>query len=447
MATRSARGGAAGWWRKNEPASVLRGECAAGMSGREEPVSGAGRRDAVRPAARRAVLWIVQDGVLAGPGAAQVLPYLDGLARRGWRPALLSVEKDHHLADAPRRGAVARRLAAAGVPWTALPFGRGPAGPRTAWQMTRLVAAARGLARRSGAALVHARSCLPALAAAATGRPFVFDMRGFWAEEKVDAGRWTRDGAAHRIGTRLESALLTRAAGVVVLARAALPLLPPLARPAVVVPTAVDLARFRPGLPPPAGGESLAGRTVYAAAGALSGWYLGGETLDLLARALARDPSGHALVLSEEGASQAARGLVARGVDPARVTALGVPPPEVPRWFAACAAGLMLVRPARSKRGSAPTKVGEFLACGVPVLVTAGIGDCDDLVGGTRTGVVVTETTPAGYDRALSALDALRAEGGALAARCRRTAEERLSLSAAVAAYAGLYETVSRNRC
>ncbi|MCU0726833.1 MAG: glycosyltransferase [Planctomycetes bacterium] len=391
---------------------------------------------------RGAVPWIVQDGVLAGPGASQTLPYLLALARGGRRVHLLSVEKERFLFD-PRRAESARaELRAAGVGWTALPFGHGPAATRTAAQLLRLLASARGLIRRERIALVHARSCLPALVAAASGVPFVFDMRGFWAREKVDGGLWPEGSVAHRTFERVERALLRRAAGIVVLAEAARPLLPPLSVPVRVIPTAVDLDRFRPDLPPPPGYEWLRGRTVLAAAGALSNWYLREELLDFLTVAIAADPSTHALFLSEDGAGRAARDLAARGVDPARITALGVPPAEVPRWFANCAAGLLFVRAAPSKKGSAPTKLGEFLACGVPVVATSGVGDTEALLSGTRTGILLSSVDPAGYHRALAELAALRREGPELVRRCRGVAGERLSLGAAVRSLEELYDEV-----
>jgi glycosyltransferase involved in cell wall biosynthesis len=393
-------------------------------------------------AGRGAVLWIAQDGVLAGPGASQVVPYLLALARGGRRMHLLSVEKERFLFDRLRAEAVRAELRAAGVAWTALPFGRGVAAARAPAQIARLLATARGLVRRERIALVHARSCLPALVAAACGRPFVFDMRGFWAREKVDGGLWREGSAKHRVFERLERALLRRAAGVVVLAEAARPLLPPLLAPVRVIPTAVDLDRFRPGLPPPPGQEWLRERTVLAAAGALGNWYLRDGLLDFLSVAAAFDPAAHALILSEDGAGAFARDLAARGVAPTRITALGVQPREVPRWFSNCAAGLLFVRSAPSKKGSAPTKLAEFLACGVPVIATPGVGDTEALLMENRAGILVRPGDPAGYHRALRELRALRREGPELARRCRRVAEEWLSLGAAARSLEALYVEV-----
>jgi len=390
------------------------------------------------------VLWIVQDGVLAGPGASQTVPYLRGLAAAGYRMSLLSVEKNDLLADEARRRDVAGELEAAGVSWMALPYGRGPAVSRTALQLRRTRRAARRTVRRERVDLVHARSYLPGLIALGLKPPFVFDMRGFWPQERLDGGLWREGGVRHRFGVRLERRLLRGAAAVVVLAEGAKERLPVLDVPLEVIPTAVDLDRFRPGLPPPEDAADLGDRDVFVIAGALGTWYLLDAMLDLAAEALARSDRAHLLLLTEEDASPALEGLAARGVSAGRITVRGVPHRDVPRWFSLGAAGICLVRSAPSKRASAPTKLGELLACGVPVLITPRIGDSDALVSKTRTGVVVDDLSPEGLGRALDELDALRQEGPELAARCRRTAREHLSLESAVARYAALYERLQR---
>jgi glycosyltransferase involved in cell wall biosynthesis len=385
------------------------------------------------------VLWIVQDGVLSGPGASQSVPYLVGLAGRGVHLHLLSFERRGNLADRPRAAEVRRRLGRAGVGWTPLPYGEGPGGPRTLVQVLRGVATGRGIVRREGIELVHARSYLPGLMATAIGRPFLFDMRGMWPMERVDGGVWREGSLVHRAGVGLEKRLLDRAAGVVALAHGAKEHLPELRVPFRVIPTAVDLDRFRPGLAPPPGHEALADRDVYVVAGALGTWYRLDAMLDLLALAVARNDRAHVLLLTEEDATGAVAGLAARGVAPDRLTVTGVPHHEVPKWFSLAAGGILLIESAPSKRASAPTKLGEFLACGVPVVTTPRIGDSEELVTASRTGVVTADLSRAGLEAALDSLEALRAEGEELAARCRRTAEEHLSLEDAVAAYAELY--------
>ena len=47
---------------------------------------------------------------------------------------------------------------------------------------------------------------------------------------------------------------------------------------------------------------------------------------------------------------------------------------------------MSFIKPCLSKLSSSPTKVGEYLAAGLPVISTAGIGDVDDLLTGRNNG-------------------------------------------------------------
>ena len=67
--------------------------------------------------------------------------------------------------------------------------------------------------------IVHARSYVAAVMALAlkrlTGAKFVFDMRGFWADERIDGGLWPRDGRMYRVAKWFERRFLLNADHVV----------------------------------------------------------------------------------------------------------------------------------------------------------------------------------------------------------------------------------------
>ena len=92
---------------------------------------------------------------------------------------------------------------------------------------------------------------MPAFLALTLRIPFLFDMRGFWPDERVDGGLWSKESLGYRAWKRIERRLCRRARAVVVLTERAkgelarLGLVPP-ATPVHVIPTCADLARFRP---------------------------------------------------------------------------------------------------------------------------------------------------------------------------------------------------------
>ena len=74
-------------------------------------------------------------------------------------------------------------------------------------------------------------------------------------------------------------------------------------------------------------------------------------------------------------------------------------------------------------------KIGEYLAVGLPVVVTDGIGDYSDLIERERLGVVLKELSPARYLESADLLNSLWAEGDQLRERCRAVAEAKRTRS------------------
>jgi glycosyltransferase involved in cell wall biosynthesis len=361
------------------------------------------------------------DPVSDGVGASQVLPYVEAMGRRGLDVALHSFERD-------ASPAVARRLEDAGVRW--MPHGMGPRGP--AGGAFRTAAGARLLRR---APLVHARAHL-AGAAAVLGRPqrWVWDVRSLWTEQRIDMGTLRRGSAAERTLRLLERRAACTSDAVVVLSSAAVPALEkrtgcPLAHKVRVISACVDLDRF--GLANPPDPEPV--RLLLS--GTLNGLYDVGAMIALAQKLDRLTPA--VLEWAGRGPSPWERELRAAGTDPRPVSF-----EEMPARLAASHAGLCLLRTdGPSAVAATPTKVGEFLATGRPVVVSAGLGDLPTIIDQHRCGVVVEETTDEALDRAAGDLLALLADP-ALAARCRSAAEAHFDLRRGVDALVECYARV-----
>jgi len=388
------------------------------------------------------VLFASYDAIADGPGRSQTIPYLRGLAGRGHEMAMMSFERPEVLADAERVAEVEAALG--GAPWTRVRWRRSP--PR---DLVYGLTSMRRAVREHRADFVHARGYVPAFLAQRLRRPFLFDMRGFWPDERADGGLWTRKSVGYRVWKRIERSLLADARAVVVLTERAkeeiarLRLAPP-ATPVRVIPTCTDLERFRPvperERPPECRGE----RARWLVFGGTSTWYLREETLDLAARALARDEDAVVHVLTLDDPAPIVAGLGARGVPASRRLVGAVRPADAPRWISGARAAIVLLRSAWSKGASCPTKLGELFGCGVPVLMTAGVGDADRILNGDHVGVTVTGFDAASLDASLDALDRLYARGaGALARRCRDVARREFDLAEGVRRYDAVYAEAS----
>jgi len=198
------------------------------------------------------VVYVSYDGALDPLGGSQVVPYIVGLSQRGVRYSLVSFEKAERWSDTDARDALQRRLVEAGVRWIALPYHRRP---RLLAKALDLSAGARAIRREvgeGGPAIVHCRGDMAMAMARWTRGPslrLLYDIRGFFADERVEGGSWARGGIVDRAVRRLEAGNWSRADGFVVLTEAARRRLGQRHSsftPHRVIPTCVDLARFRP---------------------------------------------------------------------------------------------------------------------------------------------------------------------------------------------------------
>ncbi len=389
------------------------------------------------------VLFASYDAIADGPGRSQTIPYLRGLSERGHAMAMLSFERPEVLDDAARIEEVSAALG--GAPWTRVKWRRSP--PR---DLVYGLAAMRRAVREHEATLVHARGYVPAFLAQRLSIPFLFDMRGFWPDERADGGLWTRKGLGYRLWKRIEKGLCRDARGIVVLTeRAKSELrrlgLAPETTPIRVIPTCADLSRFRavPAAERPPECRGAAAR--YLIFGSTGTWYLRDETLDLAALALRRDPAAVLHVLTLDPPAPLADGLARRGVDPRRCLVRAIAPADAARWISGARAAIILLRSTWSKGASCPTKLGELLGCGVPVVMNRGIGDADRILDEAEVGVTVTGFDADAYEASLAALDRLWAVGArGVVARCREVAEREYALPIGVDRYDAAYREAER---
>jgi glycosyltransferase involved in cell wall biosynthesis len=101
-------------------------------------------------------------------------------------------------------------------------------------------------------------------------------------------------------------------------------------------------------------------------------------------------------------------------------------------------AGVFFIKQAYSKIASAPTKLGEFLGCGVPCLGNTGVGDMASILEGDRVGVALSRFDEADISEGVDRLIALTREPD-IALRCRKSAERHFSLADGAKAYERIF--------
>ena len=394
------------------------------------------------------ILYISYDGMLEPLGQSQVLAYLAKLAP-GRRIHLISYEKSSDWADRERRRTVADQIAAAGIAWHPLRYHKSPTAPATAYDVAAGTAKAIALTLRHRLTIIHARSYVAALVALGvervTGAKFLFDMRGLWADERVDGGLWPKAGRLYRMAKTLERRVLLAADHVVTLTHASeaeirsFDYLAERTPPISVIPTCADLDRFAIQGPP------QRQPFVLGYVGTVGTWYLLDDMLRFFAHLVAVRADSRLSIVNRNEQPQIAERIRHHAIDPAAVEMRGAEHRDVPGLVARMSAGMALITPAYSKIASAPTKLAEYLGCGVPCLGTAGVGDMASILEGERVGVALRgssdEELRGGVERLLELTGDPSLQG-----RCRCTAEKLFALDAGVTAYAAIYAQLEDGR-
>jgi glycosyltransferase involved in cell wall biosynthesis len=271
-------------------------------------------------------------------------------------------------------------------------------------------------------------------------RRFLNDADGTLSLEYVDAGVWRRGSLGHRITGWAEARFLQVADASAVLTRVhAQDVRGAGHEEPSVLPCCVDTEHFAPRTEERAALREelgLPGR-VFVYAGKRGGWYLVEAMFDFVVAFRRACSPASVLVLTTGPHEPFAAMARARGLPCAVRTADRA---EMPRYLSAADVGLSFILSAPSKRACSPVKNGEYLACGLPLVTTAGIGDYSDLVANERVGVVVRRFESSVYEATARELEQLLGEADLLA-RCRRAALQHLDLRTVLfPRYRELYE-------
>ena len=379
------------------------------------------------PSSTGRILFISIDGMTDPLGGAQVLPYLERLSVIGHRCTIVSLEKSDRFAE--HRERIQKQCDASAIQWMPVAYYHRPPLAAQIANIWRLQRSAANLLANERYDIVHARGLLPALVAskmkAKFGIPYLFDMRGFWADERIEGGIWTlRNPILRAMYAYLKSEerrTLAEADGIVTLTKVASKLIPDItgSQPTTnleVIPCCVDLNLFSgPSAAERRESRHALGitddRPVVAYLGSIGTWYMLDEMLEFFRVQLRRDLRSKFLFITQDEPDQIKRCARSVGVNADSLIFRKGNRHEIPLLLAGVDYGLFFIRPTFSKSASSPTKLGELLAVGLPVVANAGVGDVGEIFDEFDAGPLVRQFTDHEYERALQNLAERRSTG------------------------------------
>ncbi|MEL7500617.1 MAG: glycosyltransferase [Planctomycetota bacterium] len=237
--------------------------------------------------------------------------------------------------------------------------------------------------------LIHARSFLPGNTAARLkkklGIPMLYDMRGFWAKEKYAYGRlkflpakWVAQFMENRVFDAADHLISLTESGVHFLKEQGS------TKPITCIPCCVDLNKFRPLLNKPTNDQHQ-----LVSVGSLGRGYRCDAVFQFAAEYQKLHKNTQLLLLTRTDRNFILDIANHSGFPLDRVTIESVSHEEVPVRVAAATAGICMIESSDAKIASCPTKLGEYLACGLPAIANVPIGDVEDTLTKRNVGIPV----------------------------------------------------------
>ncbi|OWY25239.1 glycosyltransferase [Sphingobacteriales bacterium UPWRP_1] len=410
---------------------------------------------------QRSVLYLSYDGMTDPLGQSQVLPYLCGLSRHGYRFTLISFEKQERFAQ--NRVAIEHICAQHQIKWLPLPYTKKPPVLSTVYDLLKLQKTASSLHRTNPFNLVHCRSYPMSLIGLYLKRKFgvafVFDMRGFWADERVDGNLWNLKNPMYNLVYRFfknkEKQFLETADCTISLTRRAAAEIRSwrhLNQNKVhieVIPCCVDMELFDPNKVTPQQKEQLCRELniapeqqfVLSYLGSLGTWYMTNEMMQFFKTLKTVIPQAVFLLITPDAPDAVLAVAKNNGLQEQDLRITFKPRNQVPAALSLSRYSMFFIKPAYSKMSSSPTKQGEIMAMGIPVLCNAHIGDTDAIVQQYASGICIDNFTPEAYLRAAKTM-AETSANPQTAIHIRAGAKDCFSLQSGVEQYLAVYQKI-----
>lgn len=366
-------------------------------------------------------LFITYDGLTDTLGQSQILPYIIGLAKLGYAFTILSCEKKERYES---KGQFIQEICNLhGISWHPLFFHRTPPIVAKYYDLFNLKRTARKLYLKHRFDIIHCRSYLAAEIGmelkAEFGCRFLFDMRGFWVDERVDGGLWNMGSPFYRFAykhyKKKEGKLISTADHIISLTETGKKEIKSWkyykSAPITVVPCSADLNLFTIAEEQ----QKVASRKhlgisnqalVLSYLGSLGTWYLIDEMLTLFQELKTKYKSAVLLILTPDDPNIVHDRATKLGLMKEDIRIYFAERNDVPFLMKASDVSVSFIKPAYSKIASSPTKLGELLAMGIPVICND-IGDVRKIVVQSGGGIIVDDFSSASLKSAVDALPTL----------------------------------------
>lgn len=392
-------------------------------------------------------------------GQSQVIPYLQGLQANGHQIWLMSCEKPERFKKDAQ--AIQQLLNSSKISWLPLTYTAKPPILSTMKDIKHLKSNAFKLIESEGIEVLHCRSYISALVGQAAkkkfGTPWIFDMRGFWADERVDGGIWSLKNPVfkgiYNFFKKKEKQYLKEAVATVSLTEnAKMEILSWDGFSSTdihVIPCCADLELFSRKNVDSILVEKYRANLmlnendfIITYLGSVGTWYMLDEMFDFFKVLLQKKPNAKFLFISGDKPESIINKAKAKGIDAFFIRVISARRNEVPQLASISDVSIFFIKPLYSKKASSPTKMGELMSLGIPLICNSEVGDVAKILKDGGNGILIDEFSQEAYMNSLDNLEAILQKEKSNNEKC---AAKYYSLQDGIEKYASIYDHIAQS--
>lgn len=341
------------------------------------------------------IVYLSYDGLSDPLGQSQIIPYILGLSKFGnFHFTIISFEKEDVYKD--RKIKIQETLSKENIKWIPNMYTKNPPILSTIYDLWRLELSIKDVLKERKIDIFHARGYISSIAALRFKDkfkiPFIFDMRGWWPDEKLESGNWNNIifKPLYKFFKKAEVKFFKKADKIVSLTNIGKIEIVKnkyaSSKKIGVIPTCIDFINF-PKFSFEIRNEMRiklninSKSTVLIYSGSLGGNYDFNDFALIFKLFLEQKPSNRVLILSKTIKSYISQQLDNYSLDKTKIRIINADFNQVYKYLQASDIGLILYKKSFSSIGRSPTKLGEYWASGLPIVSLKGIGDLESIIG------------------------------------------------------------------
>ncbi len=390
------------------------------------------------------ILYVSWDGIIEPLGQSQVLSYLKKLSSN-YCFHLVSLEKKKDFKRNKDYENIVNICASSDIRWVKIIYTSNVIFSNL-WNLTKCFIKSFRILISNDIKCIHARSYPPALIGLLLKKFFgvklIFDMRGFWIDEKVDSNRWLKNSVYYKIGKKLEKILINNSDFIISLTFAGKQELEKNFNcknkniPIEVIRTCADLDKFNI--------KSIRqdkSSLILGYVGTATGWYMFDEVLIFYKYLKEKKPGSNLRIINMNEHVFIKNKLHKHNISLKDIYLGNSSFDNIPIEMKKIDFGIFFIKPSYAKKASCATKLGEFLASGVPCITNMGVGDHSEIIKKNNTGIILEKFDHSNYDKTIKLIEEFNSDYK-LKERCLITANDFFSLEKGVLSYSKIYSTI-----